>query len=104
MIPYSLLLELKNKMTFKRLSKLGLFQQLPIDPEYLPVKPEVTLHRAVLDKALLDLFVQDKKIKDDVLKWLDIKNPDFLESCKRAVLDPDQVYETFATMRKVIDG
>ena len=65
---------------------------------------EIKLHRAVLDRALLDTFHPDQLIKGDVLKWLDLANPDFILSCERADLEPKLVYELFIQIKKILKG
>ena len=99
MLTEQLIEELTKELSLKRLWHSGLFIRLPIVHEEL--SSEITLFRAVLDRALLDLFHHDAVIRDDAKTWLDLKNEDFLESCDRADLDHLLVYELFTTINKI---
>lgn len=94
---------LQEKMSLTRLATVGLFQKLDTD-DANEVKREIKLHRAVLDKALIDMFSIIPKIKKDVDDWLYLDNPDFIAASERADLDPKQVYEIFMLMKKVLIG
>ena len=99
--------ELKDKMTLTRLAKVGLFQKLPNDednPIFSECSDEIYLHRAVLDRALVDSFSQSKKIRGDIESWLYIDNPDFIDACDRALLDPKLVLACFKVMKKILKG
>lgn len=93
-------------MSLTRLAKVGLFQKLPQsdDPVFKFCHNEIILHRAVLDRALVDSFSQSKGIRQNVYEWLDIENPEFLDACERALLDPKLVLVTFKIMKKVLVG
>jgi hypothetical protein len=102
----NLIRELKKEMSAVRLANVGMFQKLTdineIQDEEL--KKCIRLHRAVLDKALLDTFSPAKHIRDRVEAWLFRENPEFIEACERALLPPDRVYYTFKIMKKIIRG
>ena len=98
-----LLNELGDKMSLIRLSKTGLFRRMDTEGFDL-VRRELILHRSVLDHALLDWFSENPEIKKDVDDWLDLSNIDFIESCERAHLPPEKVYETFQAVRKILKG
>jgi len=97
-----LLKELKSELSLVRLLKVGLFKKMPIDNSEF--EKEITLHRAVLDRALVDYFSVQPDIRDEVLAWLDLNNPDFIQACQRADLEPQGVFDTFKIMRKIIRG
>jgi hypothetical protein len=98
-----LLIDLQATMSLSRLSKTGLFQKLDLESSD-GIENELTLHRAVLDKALIDSFSIRKEIREDVENWLHLDNPDFLEACERAMLDPQLVFEMFKLMKEVLKG
>lgn len=105
MLPEELLNELQGKMSLTRLAKIGLFQKLKLSGE----EPEdivkmIHLHRAVLDKALVDYFHVLEKHRKAVEEWLHLDNPDFIEACERAVLEPKLVYKTFKLMKNILIG
>ena len=89
-------------MSLTRLASVGLFQKIHTDDG--DVVREVRLHRAVLDKALVDLFSDEPDIKQDVDDWLFMENPDFIACCERAGLDPELVYFVFKHMPKILVG
>lgn len=100
-IKTQLLNELRGKMSLNRLARVGLFQKLD-DGSADSIKDELRLFRAVLDKALVDSFSQVKSIRREVKAWLVRDNPDFIECCERAMLDPDMVFKTFLTVKCIL--
>lgn len=98
--------DLQGKMTLTRLAKVGLFQKLPNngDPIFKECDAEITLHRTILDRALVDSFSPSKKLRKDVEDWLYLDNPEFIDACERAVLDPKLVLITFKIMKKILKG
>lgn len=103
MLDPQLIKELQEEMSLTRLASVGLFQKMGTDdgPE---IAREIRLHRAVLDKALVDMFSPRKRIKRDVEVWLDITNPDFREASERAALEPELVYKVFKSMKEILQG
>lgn len=99
-----LLKELQSTMSLNRLAKTGLFQKLAVDDLDAEILREIKLHRAVLDKAIIDSFSQSEEIRQDVEQWLDIRNPDFREACERALLEPELVFRVFGLIKKVLVG
>lgn len=99
MITQKLISELTETMSLKRLYHTGLFIRLPMNSEGL--EPEINLHRAVLDRALLDCFHPNKEIKNDADTWANLENKDFTISCERADLLPELVYETFIHIKRI---
>ena len=102
MLSQKLLKELTKELSLKRLYHTGLFQRLPNN--HADLTAEINLHRAVLDRALLDCFHIDVPTKKDVEKWLDLSNPDFITSCERADLEPRLVYELFIRVKEILKG
>ena len=96
--------ELQNKMSLARLSKFGLFQKIGYNGTEDINERELKLHRAVLDKALIDLFSNDKVIRQEVLDWLDGENQDFFDACERAMLKPKLVEMAFREVHRIIAG
>jgi len=98
--------ELRQKMSLNRLAKTGLFQKLPYEHGGgdVSIARELKLHRAVLDKALIDMFAESKETRQDVSDWLYLDNPDFIEACERAFLKPEYVYKTFQTIKEILKG
>lgn len=100
-----LIRELKKEMSVTRLANVGLFQKFSYNEIHdEELKKLVKLHRAVLDKALLDSFSPAKHIREDVESWLYPDNPDFIEACERALLNPKRVYLIFKIMKKILKG
>lgn len=104
MLPEQLIEELQGSMSLTRLAKIGLFQKMLVDDPDIEIKREVKLHRAVLDKALVDSFSNRDKIRKAVEYWLNLTNKEFRDACDRAVLAPDLVYRTFHLMKKILKG
>jgi hypothetical protein len=96
--------ELRRKISLLRLTHTGLFIKLDIDPEYSNLRRYIKMHRAVLDRALIDWFHCKKEIKSQVDSWLDLYNPDFQDACERALLKPEDVLEVFHTVKRLLDG
>ena len=101
-----LIRELKKEMSATRLANVGLFQKLSYEDEVEDeeLKKIIKLHRAVLDKALLDSFSPAKHIRDEIDAWLYPDNKEFIEACERALLPPKQVYYVFKIMKKILRG
>ena len=96
--------ELQQDMNLDRLAKTGLFQKLAIDPDDEPIKNELKLHRAVLDRALVDSFSEFKTVRREIKNWLSLANPDFIDACDRAQLHPKAVFQIFSAIREVLTG
>jgi hypothetical protein len=88
-------------MSLKRLWHTGLFIRLPVPEIHEELTAEIKLHRAVLDRALLDMFHPKDVIRLDVKTWLELRNPDFIEACERADLEPKSVYELFLNVQEI---
>jgi len=86
-------------MSVSRLTKTGLFKKLP--PPTEDTRVELLLHRAVLDKALLDLFTEEEDHRHDAKHWLDLDNPNFVEICEIAFLDPELVFKLFLMVKRI---
>lgn len=99
-LPDYLIHELRGRMTITRLAKTGFFRKLSPVPE--EISREVDLFRAVLDKALIDYFSNDRNIQGDVADWLDLDNKDFILCCERAFLPANLVFKSFAAVKKVL--
>jgi hypothetical protein len=91
---------LKSKLNLIRLARIGLFKRWSTYNKY--VDKELKLYRAILDRALIDLFSKEDAIREDVEEWLDLNNPDFIFICKSASLKPEKVYNIFKTIQWVI--
>jgi hypothetical protein len=92
-------------MSLTRLAKTGLFQKIRLtgdEPE--EIVKMVKLHRAVLDKALVDSFSVVDRVRNNVEYWLKLSNKDFVEACDRAMLEPELVYDTFYLMKEILKG
>ena len=85
-----------------RLAKTGFFRKAAIDSP--TIERELNLHRAVLDKALIDSFSPRDEIRLEVEEWLHLNNPDFIFACDRALLDPEGVYKTFKLFKQILKG
>lgn len=85
-----------------RLAKTGFFKKASIP--HPNIEGEVMLHRAVLDKALIDSFSPHEEITINVELWLDLDNQDFIDACERALLDPTGVYSTFVLFKQILRG
>ncbi len=98
--------ELSEELSLMRLAKTGLFQKLPYEQGEGSIETarELELHRAVLDKALIDSFSTKRAIKKEIEEWLDLDNPDFTDACDRAMLNPQQVFMTFKTIKTLLKG
>lgn len=98
--------ELEEVLSLTRLAKTGLFQKLSFEhgEGSIIISRELKLHRAVLDKALVDSFSNKKEIKKEIETWLDLDNQDFIDACDRAMLKPEHVFETFKTIKKLLKG
>lgn len=79
-----------------------MFQRLPCD--HADLVAEITLHRAVLDRGLMDSFHHDPEIRNDTAVWLDLNGQDFIAASERADLDPRLVFEIFVIVREMFKG
>ena len=106
MIQPELIKELQEGMSLTRLAKTGLFQRMNIDDSIIgdEEQRELRLHRAVLDRALIDSFSTVDRIREDVEKWLDIANQDFIICCDRADLNPGNVFDVFILIKEILKG
>lgn len=102
MLPNELKKELRQRLSLIRLAKTGFFKKAEV--QHAQVSKELLLHRAVLDKALIDSFSHDTEIREDVEEWLELDNPDFLECCERAMLNPEGVFESFKMFKQILKG
>lgn len=91
-------------MSLIRLAKIGFFKRANIPDGFDLVADYLHLNRSVLDKALVDSFSPNEEVRMEVLDWLDLDNPDFLEACDRALLDEEDVYASFKTLRQLLRG
>lgn len=64
----------------------------------------MTLHRAVLDRALIDSFIPDPLFREAARAWFDLSNSDFRDACDRAWLKPELVYQVYKQMHKILQG
>ena len=85
-----------------RLAKTGFFQKTEIT--HFSIEGELTLHRKVLDKALIDSFSPHEDTRVDVEHWLDLDNPDFIGCCELAMLAPEGVYASFKAFKQILRG
>ena len=76
----------KGKELRGYITRKGLFVNFPIFPELRNSEPEITLGRAVLDRALLDVLEDDHR--DTALAWFDLNNTDFTLICFISNIDP----------------
>lgn len=84
-----------SRSKFRRLvAGDGCFKRLYLDPRHNSVADEVYLWRAVLDRALLDLTGKNLRQKSETIKWLDMRNDNFLTVCESALLEADFVYKS----------
>lgn len=85
-----------------RLTKAGFFKKA--DVPHPSMFNDLLLHRAVLDKALIDSFSPNEVIRKDVEDWLDLDNEDFRYCCELALLEPEGVYASFLLFKKILRG
>lgn len=101
-LPNKLKQELRQKMSLMRLTKAGFFKKADIPhPE---MASELLLHRAVLDKALIDSFSPNPELRLEVEDWLDLENSDFRECCEYALLEPEGVFASFHLFKSILKG
>lgn len=79
------LAHLKNVEIKKYLARRGAFTQKPISSKLKFLEPEISLGRAILDRALLDA-TEDPEAKE----WFDEENEDFILICFIAYLEPEE--------------
>ncbi len=101
-----LITELRLRMNLDRLAKVGLFQKMSFEHDggSLEIQRELKLHRAVIDRALLDTFLDVPEIKEEAIAWFSITNNDFKRACERALLDPELVIRTYDAMKEILKG
>lgn len=102
-MPKELIDEMKSKMSVFRLAKSGFFQKIKLsgdEPE--EIAKMVKMHRAVLDKALVDSFSTVPRLRGSVERWLKLTNNDFIDACDRAMLDPKLVYNSFHMVKEIL--
>jgi len=104
LITPELISELQSELSLDRLAKTGLYIKLSVSEEDLCIRQELTLHRAVLDRALLDSFLPDPLLKEDAKAWFDLSNRDFRDACDRAWVKPELVYQVYKQMHKILQG
>ena len=68
------------------MTRKGLFVRLEIPQQLRPLEPEISLGRAILDRAFLDTFESSVE-----REWFDSDNPDFNDICFIAALEEDLV-------------
>lgn len=101
-LPAELRKELTQRLSLIRLAKTGFFKKATLD--HVDISRELVLHRAVLDKALIDTFSADEDIKGEVDDWLSLDNQDFLDCCDNAMLNPQGVYASFKLFKNLLKG
>lgn len=93
---------MRKRLSLIRLAKTGFFRKAGT-PHY-SIEGELRLHRATLDRALIDSFSPNEDIRVEVEHWLDMNNPDFIENCEMAMLEPDGVYAAFKAFKQILRG
>lgn len=101
--PPDLIEELQKKMDLDRLAKTGLFIKLDYTG-YEPIQEELRLHRAVLDRALLDTFYPIPEIRDEAKDWFSLEDDDFLQACDRAMVEPKTAIKLVEMMHTILVG
>lgn len=96
--------ELEETLSLTRLSFTGLFIKAINENDSVLITKELLLHRAVLDRALIDYFSDNAEIRNDVIEWLDLSNIDFTDACERAFFDPEDVLEIFHSVKRILKG
>ncbi len=99
-LPEDLHTELTEGMTLGRISSTGFFQRLPVMHESF--RPDLELFRAILDRALVDSFSAVPTIREEAEAWLEIGNPDYLEICNNADLEPELVMKAFKYVQEIL--
>jgi len=94
--------ELTKRLSLIRLAKTGFFRKAEIP--HPSIAGELLLHRTVLDKALIDSFSPNEEIQYEVLDWLDLNNPDFIDCCELAMLEPVGVHSAFKMFKEILRG
>jgi hypothetical protein len=85
-----MLLNKKGVRLRNYIARRGLFIRIPVSDKLKHLEPEITLGRSILDRAVLD-SVEDDESRD----WFDETDPDFLDICEIAYLEPDIVVRYF---------
>lgn len=65
---------------------------------------EVFLWRSVIDQALHDLGSDEHAARMEAEEWFDVLNPDFIEACDMAELDPLFVLDFYEKNYKVLSN
>ena len=105
---------LQEEMSLDRLARTGLFINIDLE-DCVHTRDELIFLRAILDRALIDYFYppdasykdetgRDVFIKQEVVDWLKLDNPDFIETCQNAELSPEKVLKIFKTMELILTG
>ncbi len=68
-----------------------------ITVDFENANPEISLWKAVVLQAFIDMQTNSKKkviqaYKIKAMQWVNLKNADFIEVCRRANLDPYYVW------------
>lgn len=83
------------------LAKHGVFRTMPTHKNS---SNEVILWRAVIDQALHDLGAKSDKVREEAELWFDVLNPDFLEACELAEIQPEAVFEFIERNQEALKG
>lgn len=84
---------IKNLALRRYLTRRGLFIRLPIPIKYKTLESEITLGRAVIDRALLDSLDEEES-----REWFSLDNPDFNTICFIANLTPSRVMKRYESV------
>lgn len=80
------------------IARVGLFRKLPLQTAHS--SDEVILWRSVIDMAVHDVGSKKPKKRREAINWFSLENPDFIEVCTLAMLDPVEVKKLFDTKLK----
>jgi len=94
----------KETMSLTRLVQVGFFNAIELPANLKPVERELKLHRAVLDKSLIDCFSSNKQVKRKARKWPCLNNDNFIVCCEFALFEPAFVKDVFFAYRKILRG
>tara|TARA_R110000851_G_scaffold33135_5_gene88280 strand:- start:498 stop:785 length:288 start_codon:yes stop_codon:yes gene_type:complete len=90
------------------LTRTGLFYKKDYKEVGWPVPPspeiygETQLFRKILDYALIDYLGNCPELRQDAEEWLCLDDPDFIETCECADIDPEIVFKVFVMFRPAI--
>lgn len=99
-LPPELMKEMSKKLSVSRLSKYGFFKLIECPSEKF--YNEIILFRAVLDRALIDVFSKRDDIRRSALRWARMDNKPFINTCLCAGIEPEHVYAVFKTLPKFL--